>query len=254
MLLVDAGNTRVKWASVEHDALDFSDTGCAARPEEGFQSFADEAWGTLPRPDRVVIANVAGQSFGDKLAAWVKKTWELRAEFVVPQRAAFGIRNAYAEPGKLGVDRWAAMVAAYHHVKGAACVIDCGTAITIDILTKSGEHQGGLIVPGLTMMRHSLVDNTKGILCEAPRASGKPTILARDTQGGVQGGTLYAAVAVIDRVVADVASEIRGEMTCVITGGDAPALLVLLAGAYRHEPDLVLQGLAIIAATLPPSR
>lgn len=247
IFVVDAGNTFIKWASIEHDAL--KDTGRALRPEDQFQAFADEAWAAMPAPERVVVANVAGQSFGDKLAAWTDKTWQRRPEFVVAQRAACGVRNAYLEPHKLGVDRWAAMIAAQRLAQGAVCVVSCGTAITIDVLTGNGEHQGGLIVPGLSMMRRALLEGTQGIAQNlTPSGSGgQPALLARDTQGGVQGGTLYATVAVIDRVVADVGAELRTAMTCVITGGDATTLLPLLAGRYRHEPDLVLQGLAIIA-------
>lgn len=247
IFVVDAGNTFIKWAGVEHDAL--KNTGRALRPEDRFQSFADEAWAALPVPERVIVANVAGQSFGDKLAAWTEKTWQRRPEFVVSQRTACGVRNAYLEPHKLGVDRWVAMIAAHRLVQGAICVISCGTAITLDVLTGNGEHQGGLIVPGLTMMRHALLEGTQGIAqnLAASGTSGQPALLARDTQGGVQGGTLYATVAVIDRVVADVSAELRTAVACVITGGDAATLLPLLAGRCRHEPDLVLHGLAIIA-------
>ncbi|MDX1252263.1 MAG: type III pantothenate kinase [Gammaproteobacteria bacterium] len=247
IFVVDAGNTFIKWASFEHDAL--KDTGRALRPEDKFQAFADEAWAAIPAPERVIVANVAGPSFGDELAAWTDKTWQRRPEFVVAQRAACGVRNAYLEPHKLGVDRWAAMIAAHRLAQGAVCVISCGTAITLDVLTGNGEHQGGLIVPGLAMMRRALLEGTQGI-AQNLTASGtveQPTLLARDTQGGVQGGTLYATVAVIDRVVADVSAELRTAMTCVITGGDAPTLLPLLAGRCHHEPELVLQGLAIIA-------
>ena len=221
-----------------------------------FQTFAAHYWTPLARPARVVVANVAGPDFGETLAAWVKQAWDIEAEFVVSQPSACGIHNAYLDPQKLGVDRWAGMIATHRNVKGAACVIGCGTAITFDVLTASGEHQGGLIVPGLALMRRALLENTQGILNKMgdtmSDTSGETAILARDTQGGVNGGTLYTVIAVIDRVTSDLAAELgvgmgKG-MTCVITGGDAPALLPLLAGDYRHEPLLVLQGLAMIAA------
>jgi len=268
ILVVDAGNTRIKWAILSQGVLDnaLSNTGQTERPPHSadhFQTFAEQYWTPLVRPARVLVANVAGADFSETLAAWVKQAWDIEAEFVVPQRSAYGINNAYLDPQKLGVDRWASMIATHRSIqegrgrkaKGAVCVIGCGTAITFDVLTASGEHQGGLIVPGLTLMRRALLENTQDILNKMgdamSAASGETAILARDTQGGVNGGTLYTAIAVIDRVTADLAAELGKGMTCVITGGDAPALLPLLAGVYRHEPLLVLQGLAIIAQAAP---
>lgn len=284
ILVVDAGNTRIKWALFTQGVLD--NTVRPAHPKDHFQAFAAEHWATLVRPTRVVVANVAGTDFGKILAAWIKQAWDIETEFVVPQHEACGIRNAYLDPQKLGVDRWAGMIAAHRNIQATSrtaegraiqerspertkakssariaggkksgtatstnsvCVIDCGTAITIDVLTASGEHQGGLIVPGLTMMRRALLTNTQDIGSKMGNESSEIDILARDTQGGVNGGTLYTVISVIDRVTTDLAAELGNNMTRVITGGDAPALLPLLAGQYHHEPMLVLQGLAIFA-------
>lgn len=245
ILVVDAGNSRIKWAILTGGMLGHA--GQAARPGEDFQAFAEQHWATLTPPVRILVANVAGSAFGKRLASWAKQAWDIETEFVAPQREACGIRNAYLAPHKLGVDRWVGMIAAHRHTKGPVCVIDCGTAITIDALTASGEHQGGLIIPGLTMMRRALLTDTQGIDSKMDDETGCCAILARDTQGGVNGGTLYTVISVIDRVTTDLATELGNSMTCLITGGDAPTLLPLLAGRYRHEPRLVLQGLAIFA-------
>ena len=263
ILAVDAGNTRIKWAMLAKGML--NNAGQTERPHsvDLFQAFAMQYWMPLARPERVVVANVAGVDFGGTLAAWVKQAWDIEAEFAVPQRSAYGIRNAYLDPQKLGVDRWAGMIAAHPNAQGArrkkangaVCVIGCGTAITFDVLTARGEHQGGLIVPGLTLMRRALLENTQDILNKMgdamSGASAEISLLARDTPGGVNGGTLYAVISVIDRVTADLAAELGQDMARIITGGDAPALLPLLSGHYRHEPLLVLQGLAIIAQATP---
>ena len=269
ILVVDAGNTRIKWAIFAQGVLDnAAQTERPPHSTDHFQTFAAQHWAPLAPPARVVVANVAGADFAETLAAWVKQTWHIEAEFVVPQRSACGIHNAYLEPQKLGVDRWAGMIAAHRAIqggrgkkaKGPVCVIGCGTAITFDVLTANGEHQGGLIVPGLTLMRRALLENTQDILNKMGNAalggdSSQTSLLARDTQGGVNGGTLYTVISVIDRVTTDLTAELGTGMTCIITGGDAPALLPLLADHYRHEPLLVLQGLAIIAqaaSILPP--
>ncbi len=130
------------------------------------------------------------------------------------------------------------------------CVIDCGTAITVDAVDADGQHQGGLIVPGLEMMRGALLKHTHGVIYDMEADSSvEADLLGRNTRGCVEGGTLYAVIAFIDRVVSDLRKELGGEMQCSITGGDAPRVLPLLRGEYRHEPHLVLQGLARLAGS-----
>ena len=249
ILLVDAGNNSCKWAVTQQGQWlqrgRFMHEG-AVTPE----LFA-AAWSELNGVERVVVSNVAGKGLGHALRDWVKGAWSLDVEFLTPRRRLLGVTNAYAYPQRLGADRWAAMLAAHANMDGAVCIVDCGSAITIDALGANGEHKGGLILPGLHMMRRSLVDNAHGIsenvLSDA--GDGAVSILATDTQGAVAGGVLYAAVAFIERVSADLAAVIPDRLTRVITGGDAQKLLPLLNGDYMHEPDLVLQGLALYAGT-----
>lgn len=241
-LVVDAGNSRIRWAEAGSGDLRAhggeTHDGGARLPE-----LLDRAWSPLPRPEAVVVANVAGADFGRRLAGWTADRWGLEPEFVVPGHNAFGVVNAYRTPERLGADRWAALIAARRRFPGAACIVDCGTALTVDVLAASGEHLGGIIVPGVRLMRRALVDGTQGIPDEP---DGEVSLLARDTRDAVTGGTLYAAVALIDRVVADVADELGPELVPVITGGDAPRVLPLLRNRFRHLPDLVLEGLAVI--------
>ena len=95
--------------------------------------------------------------------------------------------NAYLAPGDLGADRWVAMIAAHHQVEGAVCVFDCGTAITVDLVAASGEHRGGLILPGIDMLVETLQVNTAGI--RLPDEATLTDLLGRGTREGVTGGT-----------------------------------------------------------------
>jgi type III pantothenate kinase len=248
ILLLDVGNSRIKWATLEHDQLHFG--GSLAYRHMVFEDLARSLWGDLRPPSRIAVANVAGRAFAGTLASWAKSFWGLEVEFVVSQQRAFGVINAYAEPHQLGVDRWAALVAVRHLNIGAAVIVDCGTAMTIDVISADGKHLGGLIVPGLQMMRRALIEDTQGI---APaleiKTESRADLLARDTQGGIAAGTLYAVVALIDRVTSDIAGELQANLSRLITGGDAPSILPLLQGQYQYEQDLVLQGLAIIAGS-----
>ena len=244
ILLVDVGNSVLKWGLLQDGEI--ARTGRVVHRGKDLVELLDEVWSERHPPDRVVVSNVAGTDVTEILSEWVEAEWHVEAEFPKAAARAHGVTNAYTEPERLGVDRWAALLAAHELVEGPTCIVDCGTALTLDVLAADGTHLGGLIVPGLAMMRRSLLEGTAGI---APGDDGEVALLARDTQGAVTGGTLYALVAFIDRVTADVEAEVDGAFARVITGGDAPRLLPLLSGDYRPEPHLVLKGLARFAST-----
>jgi type III pantothenate kinase len=185
------------------------------------------------------------------LDGWVNQHWQLSVEYVHPAASGFGVTNAYSEPQDLGVDRWLAIIAAYQRAKGAVCVIDCGTALTVDVVDGKGQHLGGLILPGLGMMRDSLLQRAEGIDYEPENEpfsdDAVPTLLANDTQGAVEAGSLYASIAFIERVVADLEREVGQAMQVLLTGGDAPDIEPLLARELDYSPRLVLEGLALMA-------
>ncbi len=246
ILLVDIGNSRMKWAL--RTESEWRMQGAATYKDAELGEVFSANWAALPVPQRVLVANVAGKNMAAALRTWVKSAWGLEAELLIPRRKACGVTNAYVEPQRLGADRWAALIGARRAVSGNVCVVDCGTAVTLDALDTKGQHLGGLIIPGLAMMRQALIQNTDGIPEQTVLpGDGKVSVLARDTQGAVNGGALYTLIAVIDRVTADLAADLQTPLTRVICGGDAKRLLPLLAGSYRHEPDLVLHGLAVIA-------
>ena len=249
ILLIDAGNSRIKWGCLVGGMLQPGEA-IAHHGEVTDIQVLSLAWVPLPRPERIIAVNVLGSDFGEALEAWVEETWGLAIEFVTAQANACGVVNAYHEPARLGADRWASLIAAHRLCDGTACVIDCGTALTIDVLAQDGEHLGGLIVPGLSLMRHALIERTAGIRPVAgldPDPDTGVSLLARDTAGGVMGGTLYALVAAIDRIAEDIRATMATEVECLLTGGDAGMVRTLLTGVYRYEPDLVLKGLAVVA-------
>lgn len=242
ILLLEIGNTTLKWALWEAGHMG----AVAAVGWRGRDPvvIAEEQWSSLASPQRVLVASVAPAELTGPLADWAHAKWGIAPEYLVATERAAGVVNGYVEPARLGVDRWLALVAARNIAAGPSYVVDCGTAMTVDVLDDSGRHLGGLIVPGLGLMRTALEQSTG--ICLGRDGAGAVELLARDTDSAVGGGTLYAVVAFIDRVVADVSAALGVAPQCLITGGDAPRVLPLLSGDYTYRPDLVLEGIAAL--------
>lgn len=249
-LLIDAGNSMLKWAWRGIDGS-LNGHGHAAYAEDLASSFRSNWSGTRP-PAWIVVANVRGETFAGALREWCGREWGREVEFPLAGARACGVRNAYREPARLGIDRWAAIIAAHSMFRAPLCVFDLGTAITADAIDAGGAHLGGLIVPGVALMRASLSRGTEGLIeydSESPsqRLADKGCLLGDDTESGVSGGTLYAAAAFIERVIHDLRREMGTELICVLTGGDAERTQELLELEAEYIPDLVLRGLALLA-------
>ena len=243
-LLLDIGNSRIKWALAGEDGWQSGTP--LVRGDKAFKDIARPAWKDLDVPERVIVSSVAGSDYDKSVRTWVKRRWKLDVEFLVATEACCGVVNAYRQPQWLGADRWASLLAARELFRGPVCIVDCGTAVTIDALAGDGRHLGGLIVPGLDMMVDALTRRTPGVVLTAAGEQ-EVSLLGRDTASAVTGGTLYAVVSLLDRVYADVTAELGRATRAVITGGDAGRVLPLLGTRPRHEPELVLKGLEVYA-------
>jgi type III pantothenate kinase len=242
-LMVDIGNSTVKWALASGQQLETR--GQFMHRGNDLDVLAEQAWGALAVPDRVLVSNVAGTALADRLSAWAGRCWQRSPCFMRAGRRSAGVTNAYAIPEQLGTDRWAAMIAAWHAAAGAVCVVDCGTAITLDLVDPAGVHRGGLILAGVGLMRQALCAHTADL--RLPTDEQSPVVLATSTGAAISSGSLYAAAAAVDRIVTDMAASTDTQPEVVITGGDAPRLMPLLGFAARHDADLVLKGIAILA-------
>jgi len=248
ILLADIGNTRMKWSLWENGV--HTRTGAVAHEPALFARNLDAQWRGIAAPERVLVSNVVGTKIADALYDWVQKRWQLHTEFARAQKQGHGVTNSYVRPDRLGVDRWLAMIAARRSITDSAvCVIDCGTAITADVFDVTGQHRGGLIAPGLVAMCSALTRDTAGIGATQQDPSAPELWLATDTQSGVLAGTRLAAAAFIDRVMIDAQCNLNAPVSGIITGGDAAVLLPLLRTTVRHEPYLVLDGLAVFAGS-----
>jgi type III pantothenate kinase len=245
--LVDIGNTRFKWALAADDGT--GPVGSAVHVtdlEAAIAALVD----ALPRNlRRVLAANVAGDAVGARLAGALRARHAIEIEFVMPAAERYGIRCAYDEPARLGVDRWVAMIAAHRATPELVCVIQAGTAVTFDAVDASGRHLGGLIFPGPRLMADALDRKTGGI-GPTPTTARPATglkLLGTSTQEAVGKGSMLAIAAALDRAVAVVAAAANETPTAILTGGDAAELAPWLESKVRFSADLVLAGLAYIA-------
>lgn len=228
-LLVDAGNSRVKWSTGPdaqmHALVHRAD---AAATVDALISEAD------PCAEAIVV-DVTG-AVAAALAARIPNTRVLR-----PVAAACGVTNGYAEPARLGADRWAALIGAHTLGLGACCVVDAGTALTLDVLAADGRHLGGWIAPGQALARAALVRGTHGV-----RPDARPlqrVELARDTTGAVDGGIALAMLGFIERGRRVAAKSLAADPMLIVTGGDAALVAAAFPDAV-HDAALVLRGLA----------
>jgi type III pantothenate kinase len=245
MMLLDIGNTAVKWAI--RDQGEFAERGRFVYRDGDFAGRAGTTWGELPEQQAAVAANVAGADMKAAVTGWAEENWHVTPEYIRVTAQAAGVTNAYSEPEALGVDRWAAMIAAYHHYGGPVCIVDCGTAITVDVVDATGQHQGGLIAPGASVLKQSLLEGTADIRMTPADDSQHLTLLASGTQAAVNSGAYYMCSAMIDRVIADIVARFGENTVLVMTGGDAGNLLSLSGWQLQSDPDLVLRGVAILA-------
>ena len=239
LLLLDVGNSRLKWASAAASGLGLGEGGAI---EHGGNPAAAVATIGIAKADAIWIANVTGAALGDKLAGVLKTSFGVAPRFAGVQAAYAGLRVAYAEPQRLGIDRWLALLAAWTETRGAACVVSAGTALTFDAVDATGQHVGGVIAPGLLTMQQAVLGVTRF------PATGPAQIysegLGADTDACVRQGALHAAAGMVERLAGRYAS---GSAQRLITGGDAARLLPHVGEGWSLRPNLVMEGLLAYA-------
>ena len=245
ILLLDIGNTRVKWARLEHGELGRMDGRVHA--DEQLQPALDAAFEGF-KPERVVACNVAGPLVGKALSDLCQERYGLKPEFLIASAERGGVLNGYTDPVRLGADRWAAVIGAWRKFGGPVCVMDAGTAITVDMVDHRGMHLGGLIAPGPQTMRRALADATAGL---QDLGEGHLALLAQDTRSAIWSGGWHTAAGFLERMHDLVIEQYGRETKFILTGGDGARLNAILPHKFTLCPELVLLGLAAVAGEQP---
>lgn len=236
LLLIDVGNSRLKWAlacggvltvgkAIEHHG---DPAAAFARIDAGV---VDAVW----------IADVTGGGLRATLRQAVRTGYRQEPHFAASESSRAGLVCAYAQPQRLGVDRWLMLLAAWTRIHAAACVVSAGTALTFDAIDSHGRHLGGVIAPGLRAMQQAVLGTTRFDAGE-PRQDYNGG-LGAETEVCVRQGALHAAAGLIERL----ALRHGKGAACWLSGGDADALLPHLPPTWNPHPDLVLEGLLALA-------
>lgn len=232
ILCLDAGNTRLKWGV--HDGRQWRAQGACAHSDCTGLAVA------LPAGiERIIACNVAGGTVAARIEA-LAATLGLPLDWFRSSAACCGVTNGYANPAQLGVDRWAALIGAHALHDGPALVVMAGTATTIEVLEADGTFRGGLILPGLDLMRKSLARNTAGL----PEARGVYRDIPTHTDDAVVSGALHATLGAIERMAEQACRPASTDFLCLLSGGAADALAPHLDLPLRRIDNLVLEGLA----------
>lgn len=228
ILCLDAGNTRLKYGlfdggnwrcrgALDHDALD------------------DLISGLPGQPTRIIACNVAGETVRQRIEA-LAASHTLPLDWLTSSATACGIRNGYDTPRQLGADRWAALIGARSQHAGACVIVMAGTATTIDAMDQTGLFRGGLILPGLALMRSALARNT----ADLPQAAGRYRVQPTNTDDAIVSGAIHATLGAIERMHDTLADN----ALCLLSGGAAAELLPHIRLPHRRVDNLVLEGLA----------
>ncbi len=283
-ILIDIGNSRLKWSHLAQgqlqpvSALDYRQTDFAAKLQY--------AWATLPAPEKIALASVGQTEIVEMAIKSALKLWP-SIEIIKAQTTAekCGVKNAYRNPEKLGIDRWLALIAVHQHYPANCWIIDCGSAITLDYVLQNGQHQGGLIAPGLNMMQQALTKNTANLppaelpsvnvpgtssrslqaadLCvrterrkrslhgvnedfeHRPNAQGSGAVNLEQVLTDFTEAAVYNGTLLAACGLIEKAVKSKNNGQILLTGGDAQLIARYLQADVLIDPELVLKGLAI---------
>lgn len=267
ILLVDAGNSRIKWSQLYK----------GKRSKQFAQAYTQESADVIlqnllqknlqqtkaeGKITHVVLVSVLNTDFIHKTKQHCQR-FNIKLHTIRSEAKAYGVRNAYDDATLLGADRFVGLIAAHHLRPQQHCiVISCGTAVTIDAITATGQHLGGLILPGLQSFSDNLIK--KAALLDTPKTA-KTTLFATNTADAITSGSIYGLVEAINGI----SSRMKGKLLeikslgeridtmasaqTILCGGDAKLMHHYLSDSTQREDDWLMQGLQLIAESTFPA-
>jgi type III pantothenate kinase len=240
--LLDLGNSRLKVASWQA-GTGLGEVQAWAHGAADFAPSMQRWLAGIGAGDRCWLASVAGS----ELTAGVAEAIASRSHPAIRARTrpeCAGVRIAYAEPARLGVDRFLALLAAHERGAGPWLIVSAGSALTVDLLDGAGQHRGGVIAPSPEHMRAALAARFPALAY----AGGEASDFAADTADALAGGSLGAALGLVERSHRQATRLLGRAPRLLLSGGGAARLAEGLEIEAERAPFLVLEGLAVYAA------
>lgn len=272
-LLVDIGNSRIKWA--------VSSAGNFVA--QGQSPLAAELAAGLLAEDRqglteIRVANVAGARAGQRVGAALQARYGLAPVFALSAAEGADVVSGYTDAAQLGVDRWLAICAGFHRYRAPMCVVDAGTATTVDVVSGGGRHAGGLILPGIDLMQAALRQGTGDLdrlsTTDGRSAGDRSSVahksgafadgrmqFAGDTAQAIRYGALHATTSLVQHCIESMRDGRLADdpgAILLLTGGAVGMVQTALLGSrpfmaamgqdglrLEVRPNLVLEGLAL---------
>ncbi len=244
MLLIDIGNTRLKWCRREQV---LKQAAQAIIHNNDFVAAFAEVFRQEKSVSAVAIASVQKAEVREQIKVACKQVFGVDAFTPLSSRQCGKLKNVYPEPERLGVDRWLAMLGALQLAQCAVCVVDCGSAVTFDFVSAEGQHQGGYIVPGAHIMLTSLLGNTQNIRPTEKSQFDGQFNPGKNTGEAVMHGISFLIHSAIESAFREISSKLDENPRLFLTGGDSDWLAPTLSVPHTFCPDLVLYGLHVAA-------
>jgi type III pantothenate kinase len=239
-LLIDLGNTRIKWA--RRGVAGVGDVQAIEHADPAWQTGFAQALTQMPDPQAIAVAAVAPELIVAAALRLLQARWpQVPVQRVFSTAGLRRFRSAYAQPERMGVDRFLAAATAAE-LQTAVLVIGCGTALTIDLIEASGQHLGGLIAPAPETMRAAVLSRTARVHW---LREGTALDFGANTEDALEGGVWAAAAGMVERSLRKARDRIGTEPTLIAHGGSAPMLARMLEMPLAIDQTLVLTGMAL---------
>lgn len=238
-LQMDVGNSSAKWRLVAADSSITERGEYRAGDTHTLQQLLSLSFA----PEKIWISSVADEQSEKQLSKILVEQWGVEPWFARSEKQTNGLVNSYADPARMGVDRWLAMLAGREKFSGRICVVDAGSALTIDVVEASGLHEGGYILPGPALMERALLFDTDRVRFSEEAAY--ELTPGRSTAEAVRHGIAVAQAGAVRMVLTQLNI---AESQLVLCGGGGETLQSLLGGSGILSPDLIFEGLTLMAA------
>lgn len=248
LLALDVGNTRLKWALYDSPQVGARLLAHGAQFLENIETLADGEWSQLAPPRWVLGCVVAGDAVRRRVEQQLE-LWDVHPQWVVSSTHEAGLTNGYDHPGRLGADRWVAMIGARQHVlaQGAAhpcVVVMVGTAVTVEAIDADGCFLGGIILPGHGIMLRALESGTAGLHVPTGEVRNFPT----NTSDALTSGGTFAIAGAVQRMVDNLRQHTGKDPVCLMTGGAGWKMAPSMSSRLELVEGLIFDGLLEIAS------